>query len=146
MSFLCKERAQPLLSTYLTSKPSHSADIITLTVLTRPPVKMLQATQASLLGLALLFAFWRLYIALLSSLAKLPNAHPLAPWTKLWLLWLRRTGQEHRTRYQLHQKLGPVIRLGPSEVSVNCIEDGVQIIYGNDFDKSSWFANFDFYG
>lgn len=103
----------------------------------------------SYLVLVLAVAGWllqRLYLALFSPLASVPNAHSLAPFSKLWLLWLRYSGQEHRTRYLLHEKIGPVLRLGPSELSVNCIDDGVWTIYNNGFDKSPWFANFVFYG
>ena len=88
----------------------------------------------------------RSYVACFSSLARVPNAHPLAPFSKLWLLWLRYSGQEHHTRYLLHTRLGPVIRLAPQELSVNCIDDGVWTIYNGNFDKSPWFAGFVFYG
>ena len=88
----------------------------------------------------------RSYQACFSPLARVPNAHPLAPFSKLWLLWLRYSGQEHHTRYLLHKRLGPVIRLAPQELSVNCIDDGVWTIYNGNFDKSPWFAGFVFYG
>lgn len=86
------------------------------------------------------------YLAYFSPLACVPNAHPLAPFSKLWLLWLRYSGQEHHTRYLLHTRLGPVIRLAPQELGVNCIDDGVWTIYNGNFDKSPWFAGFVLYG
>ena len=87
-----------------------------------------------------------LYQAFLSPLARVPSAHPSAALSKIWLVWLRYTGKEHRTRYLLHKQLGPVIRLGPKELGVNCIEDGVWTIHNGNFDKSPWFSGFNFYG
>ena len=107
---------------------------------------MLELAQTGPLCVIASFVIWHVNTAFFSPLSRVPSAHWLAPWTKLWLLWLRHTGKEHRTRHQLHQQLGPVFRLAPEELSTNCIEDGVQTIYGHNFDKSPWFASFDFYG
>lgn len=44
----------------------------------------------------------------------------------------------------LHQKLGPVVRLGPSEISVNS-SSGLSIIYAGGFEKHGsyqWFVNY----
>jgi len=80
-----------------------------------------------------------------SSLSKIPNAHFLAPYTNLWVIWHKYKGTEHRVRHAAHQKLGPIIRIGPKEISINSIEDGVQPVYGN-FEKGSWYTSLTNYG
>lgn len=45
-----------------------------------------------------------------------------------------------------HDKYGPVVRLGPREISINCVDDGIRIVYGKGFEKTGFydvFANFD---
>lgn len=74
-----------------------------------------------------------------SSLKDIPNAHFSAPYSRLWLLSLRWRNLENRTRTRLHRRLGPVIRMGPRDVSVNCIDDGVRTIYSSKFDKDESF-------
>ena len=77
----------------------------------------------------------------LSPLAKIPNAHFTAPFTTAWIIWKRYKRIENRTLYALHQKLGPVIRLGPKELSVDCVDNGIRTIYGGGFEKPDWYAN-----
>ncbi|GFF57213.1 predicted protein [Aspergillus udagawae] len=74
-----------------------------------------------------------------SSLKDIPNAHFSVPYSRLWLLSLRWRKMENRSRIHLHRRLGPVVRIGPREVSVNCIDDGVRIIYSSKFDKDASF-------
>ncbi|KAM3440639.1 hypothetical protein MY4824_002087 [Beauveria thailandica] len=74
-----------------------------------------------------------------SGLKHIPNAHFSVPYSGLWLLSLRWRKMENRSRTQLHRRLGPVIRIGPREVSVNCIDDGVRTIYSSKFDKDESF-------
>jgi hypothetical protein len=74
-----------------------------------------------------------------SSLKDIPNAHFSVPYTRLWLLSLRWRNMEHCSRIYLHRRLGPVIRIGPRDVSVNCIDDGVRTIYSRRFDKDASF-------
>lgn len=82
----------------------------------------------------------------LSPLAKIPNAHwssPLGPW---WILWRRYRQQELSAAYEAHQKYGPIVRLGPKDLSVSCYEDGIRTIYGGGFDKPIYFDFFNYYG
>jgi hypothetical protein len=81
-----------------------------------------------------------------STLSQITNAHLSTPYSRYWLIWLKRRGHEHRTRHKAHERLGPIIRLAPNEISVNCIENGVQIIYGGAFKKAAWYLNFLNYG
>jgi hypothetical protein len=84
-----------------------------------------------------------IYPAFFSPLAKIPNAHPLAPFTGLWMLWIRYQEKVNKTVNTAHQKYGPVVRLGPSELSVNCIENGVKTIYGTKtFPKHHFYSAF----
>jgi unspecific monooxygenase len=80
------------------------------------------------------------------SLSEIPNAHFSTPYSRCWLLWLKATGREHRGRDAAHKRFGPVIRIGPKELSVNCIENGVRTIYGGDFEKAAWYSNLQNYG
>jgi hypothetical protein len=92
--------------------------------------------------LTFLIVYFFIYPAFLSPLSKLdiPNADPLAKYTPLWILWRRNTQRENRTLYEAHQKLGPIVRVGPNEISVNSLE-GLRVIYGGNFDKHAWYAN-----
>ncbi|KAJ5745048.1 hypothetical protein N7533_009918 [Penicillium manginii] len=98
---------------------------------------------AAVVGFALLLSWVisSIYRNHSSSLKDIPNAHFSAPYTRLWLLSLRWRNMEHRTRIHLHRRLGPVIRIGPRDVSVNCIDDGVRTIYSSKFDKDATFYN-----
>ena len=90
-----------------------------------------------------------LQVAVFSPLSAIPNAHFLAPYTRYWLKYLKAKGQEHRVRDTAHKRLGPVIRLGPKELSVNCIENGVSTIYGGGsggWDRGAWYEIFENYG
>jgi Cytochrome P450 len=91
---------------------------------------------------ALLVFYYFIYPAFISPLSKLeiPNADPLAKYTPLWILWRRFTQRENKTLYEAHKKLGPVVRVGPNEISVNSLE-GLRVIYGGNFDKHAWYPN-----
>ena len=45
-----------------------------------------------------------------------------------------------------HQKHGPIIRLGPNEISVNQVDGGIRTVYGGGFEKGEWYRIFDNYG
>lgn len=93
--------------------------------------------SAAIVGAALVLAALAIIPKLRSNsdLDKIPNAHFTAPYSKLWILIVRWRAKEHRTRTQLHQRLGPIVRLGPREVSVNCVDEGIRLIYNGKFDK-----------
>ncbi|KAK3316097.1 putative benzoate 4-monooxygenase cytochrome P450 [Apodospora peruviana] len=74
-----------------------------------------------------------------SGLKDIPNAHFSVPYSRLWLLLIKWNKLENRTRIRLHRRLGPVVRIGPREVGVNCIDDGVRTIFGAKFDKDPSF-------
>lgn len=80
---------------------------------------------------AVFSAVYVLQRALFTPLAKIPNAHPLAPYTGLWILWVRYTERVNITVYHAHKRHGHVVRLGPSELSIAMYEDGVKTVYSN---------------
>ena len=82
-----------------------------------------------------------LYPAFLSPLAKIPNAHFLAPYTSFWILRKRLRNQENKTIYEAHKKHGKIIRLGPNEISINSVSDGLKVVYTGNFDKHEWYPN-----
>ncbi|KAI9758848.1 MAG: hypothetical protein M4579_002794 [Chaenotheca gracillima] len=82
----------------------------------------------------------------LSPLAKIPNAHPLSPFTSLWILWVRFVHRENRTVQRAHEKFGPIVRLAPNELSINCVDEGIRTIYAGGYEKTDWYTVFRNYG
>ncbi|KAF2104181.1 cytochrome P450 [Rhizodiscina lignyota] len=87
-----------------------------------------------------------IYPSLLSPLSKIPNAHPTASISSAWIFWIRYQRRELATIHAAHQKLGPVIRLGPREISVNSVKGGIQTVYSGGFEKGipegNWYQFF----
>jgi hypothetical protein len=110
------------------------------------PIPLLAAT-IGVLYLIYQFLLWPVF---LSPVAKIPPAHPIARFTSAWIFWIRYKRREVQTIHQAHQKLGPIIRLGPEEISVNCVKGGIQTVYSGGFEKGTpdgnwyaFFANYD---
>lgn len=83
--------------------------------------------------------------AYFSPLARIPNAHWSAPFSRLWILGIRFVHRENRTLHDAHRRLGPVIRVGPNELSVDGVEN-VRTVYQGGFEKPVWYSVFDNYG
>jgi hypothetical protein len=82
-----------------------------------------------------------------SPLAQIPGSNFFAL-TKLRLAYEDYRGTRTRTIHHLHQKYGPIVRVGPSEVSCNSLE-ALRQIYGagSTFGRPrSFYAAFDVYG
>ena len=96
----------------------------------------------------LLLAFYKyaIYPAYLSPLAKIPSAHWTCSISPLWIFWKRMISCQNKTVYAAHLEHGPIVRLGPTELSVNCIEDGVKTIYAGAFQKDDYYAFFNNFG
>jgi hypothetical protein len=88
--------------------------------------------------------YFILHPAFISPLARIPNAHWSAPFSHLWILNVRFNNRENRTLHAAHKRLGPVIRVGPYELSIDDV-DCVRTVYYGGFDKSSWYSVFDNY-
>jgi unspecific monooxygenase len=80
-----------------------------------------------------------IYPAFLSPLARIPNAHWTAPISPFWILWKRYQSQNNRTIHAAHERLGPIVRLAPSEISINCVEGGIKPVYTGGFEKHEWY-------
>lgn len=83
--------------------------------------------------------------AIFSPLAKIPSVHWSAPFSSIWILCARHNSSENRLLHNAHQRLGPVIRTGPAQISIDGA-DNVKIVYQGGFDKDTWYSVFDNYG
>ncbi|MCJ1437380.1 hypothetical protein MMC27_006767 [Xylographa pallens] len=91
------------------------------------------------LGAICLWIAKRIQVAYFSPIAKIPCAHPIVPLSRIWILYMKWKGCENDARFRAHKRLGPVIRIAPRSLSVNCIVDGVDKAYGSSFDKPLWY-------
>ncbi|KAF2862745.1 putative P450 monooxygenase [Piedraia hortae CBS 480.64] len=98
-----------------------------------------------LLGLAIYHLI--VYPAFLSPLAKAPNAHWSVPFSNLWVLYHRWREDITPVTHTAHQKHGPIVRLGPNDLSVNSVDGGIRTVYGGGYEKGTWYVNgFNNYG
>lgn len=96
----------------------------------------------SLILLSVLVVYrYLIYPAFLSPLSKVPNAHWSAPFSRLWILSYRRRELETPLVHSLHQRLGPLIRLAPDQISVNSVDGGIRTIYAGGYEKGDWYSN-----
>jgi hypothetical protein len=107
--------------------------------------QLIQSICYSLLAAS---AIYRLIIfpLFVSKLSKIPAAHPSCHFASFWIWYHRFSETENRTIQRLHSEKGPILRIGPNELSVNCYEEGIKTIYGAGFDKTEFyprrFANY----
>ncbi|KAF4448607.1 hypothetical protein F53441_8026 [Fusarium austroafricanum] len=73
-----------------------------------------------------------------------PKSFAFTKWRLAYEDW---KGTRTRTIFQLHQKYGPVVRIGPNEVSFNSLS-ALRTIYGpgSRFGRTSFYRMFDVYG
>lgn len=90
--------------------------------------------------LLLLLYRYVLYPTFISPLSKIPNAHFSSPILPLWIQSKRQNGAAVRTLLALHEKHGPVVRLGPNEISVNSA-DALRTVYIGGFEKHRWYID-----
>ncbi|KAF1845395.1 cytochrome P450 [Cucurbitaria berberidis CBS 394.84] len=115
---------------------------------------MLALTPTDLAILAFVFAVGHVCISYIRNpLRKVPSAHPLAHFTSLWIDSIRWRSIENATLKAAHDRLGPIVCLGPNEVSVNCVKGGIRDVYTGGFEKGSsgkggynWYSFFSNYG
>lgn len=79
-------------------------------------------------------------------LRKIPAAHPLAPFTSLWISSIRWRKIENATLKAAHDRLGPIVCLGPEEISVNCVKGGIRDVYAGGFEKRDAVSGYNWYG
>lgn len=115
---------------------------------------MLGLSPTTLALLAPLLVLGHILVSYLRNpLRKIPAAHPLAPFTSLWIHTVRWRSIENATLKVAHDRLGPIICLGPDEISVNCVKGGIRDVYAGGFEKGSsgkggynWYSFFSNYG
>ena len=84
--------------------------------------------------------------SLLSPLAKIPSAHWSSSYVSWWIIWKRYQEQELACVKEAHRRSGPIIRLGPTDVSISSYEDGIRMVYGGGFEKPAYFDFSSHYG
>jgi len=84
---------------------------------------------------------YTLYPVFLSPLSKIPNAHLTSALSPAWMLWNRFKGRESTAAHAAHVKYGPVVRLAPSEISINCVDGGTRTVYGGGFERHEWYTH-----
>jgi unspecific monooxygenase len=62
------------------------------------------------------------------------------------MVWQRYREEDVHAIYAAHKKHGPIVRLGPNELSVNCIDGGLRSVYAGNFEKAPWYQIFMNYG
>lgn len=77
---------------------------------------------------------------------KIPAAHRFAPFTSLWMASVRWRKIENATLKDAHDRLGPVVCLGPGEISVNCVQGGIRDVYAGGFEKKDAKSGYNWYG
>jgi hypothetical protein len=106
---------------------------------------MLSLSILVLLAPLLLLA--RVVVSYISNpVRKIPAAHPLAPFTSLWISSIRWRRIENATLKEAHDRLGPIICLGPKEISVNCVKGGIRDVYAGGFEKRDAKSGYNWYG
>lgn len=108
-------------------------------------------TATMLLGVyALLFVLLTIYIAnkvYLSPLSKIPASHWSARFSPIWSLWVRYRGTELSELVKAHRKHGPIVQVGPHDISISSYQDGIRKVYDAGFGKPSQFYSFfNYYG
>lgn len=98
-------------------------------------------TNIALLGtsLAIIYKFV-IQPLFFSPLGKIPAAHFSSHISPLWIYYIRFSNIENETIYQLHQEKGPIIRLAPNELSINCYEEGLKTVYAGSFEKTAFYG------
>lgn len=99
-------------------------------------------------GAVFIFGVYKfiIYPVAISPLSKIPNAHWSSPYSPLWILWVRFRLTENHDVHSAHLRHGPVVRLGPNEISIGTIDGGVKTVFGGGFEKGEWYSVFDNYG
>lgn len=104
-------------------------------------MELLSVPTLAALAIAL-FAIYRLciYPTFVSPLSKIPTAHFTSHLSPFWIYYIRWRNTENVTLHELHKVKGPILRLAPNELSINCYEGGLKTVYGGSFGKTDFYA------
>lgn len=105
---------------------------------------MIALSATFVLSFLVIFILYKYFLfpLCLSSLSKIPNAHFTSAFSPCWILWQRFKEEEIHVIHAAHQKHGPIVRLGPRDISVNCVDGGLRTIYTGNFEKPGWYNMF----
>ncbi|KAF6802045.1 cytochrome P450 oxidoreductase [Colletotrichum sojae] len=83
---------------------------------------------------------WLVYQRYLSPFAGLPGPY-WASLSRAWIAWHSHKGDLHVIMMRTHEKFGPLVRIGPTEVSISDL-NAIKTIYGagSKFRKSDWYS------
>lgn len=76
-----------------------------------------------------------------SPLRSIPPAHWSTIFSNLWIQYHRARSVETFVVHDAHQRLGPLLRLGPDCISVNNVDGGIRTVYTGGWEKGDWYAN-----
>ncbi|PFH62475.1 hypothetical protein XA68_13377 [Ophiocordyceps unilateralis] len=85
------------------------------------------------------------WTVLRSPLRNVPSAHWSCGLSSLWILWTRYRNRELAVLTEKHQRLGPIVRVGPADLSISCYDNGVRTIYNGGFEKPAYYDFFSYY-
>ncbi|KAE8353462.1 cytochrome P450 [Aspergillus coremiiformis] len=86
-----------------------------------------------------LIYYYLIFPVVISPLSKLPNAHFTSRFSNIWIRWQRYRNRENRVIHQTHKDHGPIVRMGPTEVSVNC-PAALKVVYSDACDRDEWYG------
>jgi unspecific monooxygenase len=99
------------------------------------------------LALFSLLYWFLLYPIFFSPLGKIPAAHWSAKFSSIWSLWMRYQGTELDCLLKAHESYGPIVQVGPKDLSISSYKNGVRKVYDAGFGKpTSWFSIFNYFG
>lgn len=81
-----------------------------------------------------------------SPLFSAKDAHWSAKYTGAWIWWQRVVERDTRAVHEAHVRLGPVVRLGPNEISINDVDGGLKPIYEGRLPKTNFYQVANSYG
>ncbi|KAF2493448.1 cytochrome P450 monooxygenase-like protein [Lophium mytilinum] len=97
-----------------------------------------------LLVLSICYLLFTVFFAVFfaSPLGRLPAAHWTARFSSLWINLQRYRSHENAAIWGAHRRFGPIVQLGPNEVSVNCVQGGLREVYAGGMEKPPGEAGF----
>lgn len=127
-----------------------------MTSIVRAPVTFSRVMEVSSLPLALFVlllaaGLYIVFVYLFHPLSRVPSIHWSAPFSSYYFLYMTYANSRRDFLYITHndrQESGqprPVLRVGPSEVSITSNE-GVRLVYGSGFERSHWYSLFRNFG
>src|ERR1700712_4436807 len=110
---------------------------------------MAQVSTLAIVLVALLYCLWPLLRRFRHDpLSAAKKAHWSVPYSGLWIWWQHFNDRSAEAVHQAHLRHGPVVRLGPSELSVSSVEGGLDVIYSfkEAMPKTDWYQVANSYG